>query len=163
MALLALNNESATPTRVAVVREINQMLPTSIVNVLRNPDFSYRHDDSFETNGYTLITPSSSFLSTIEGYEESRCAIFTNCHTKQAEIALCEWMKAAETVAEDIILHPGELLLFNNYRCVHGRGEVSGNRWLKRVYGSRASNLIDNQNLISIWEIASNTTINHDF
>ncbi|PWC10288.1 TauD/TfdA family dioxygenase [Brenneria corticis] len=31
---------------------------------------------------------------------------------------------------------PGDLVVFSNLRCVHGRGEIKGRRWLQRCYGS---------------------------
>ncbi|HHW4678919.1 MAG TPA: TauD/TfdA family dioxygenase [Xylella sp.] len=30
----------------------------------------------------------------------------------------------------------GDLLIFSNLRCMHGRGEIKGERWLQRCYGS---------------------------
>lgn len=162
-ALIAINNEAKTATRVAVVAKINARLTENTIKVLRQPLFSYRHDDSFEINGYTLESPPSPFLKTIDGYEESRCAIFTKAHTTEAELALADWLRAAELEAVDVVLESGDMLVFNNYRCIHGRGVVGGNRWLQRVYGSREPSLINSEDLVSVWHAVSNCDVNHHF
>lgn len=150
-ALIALNNEAGATTRIAVVDEVNKLLPDEIISTLRRPLFTYKHDDSFALNGYTLHTPPSPFLKQIDGYEESRCAIYTLAENHEAEKAVSAWIEAAEAVAIDIVLEPGDLLVFNNYRCVHGRGAVEGRRWLKRVYGSRHCDLTDEHDMVSVW------------
>jgi hypothetical protein len=162
-ALIAINNEAKTATRVAVVEKINARLPEATLEVLRQPLFSYRHDDSFEINGYTLKTPRSPFLKTVDGYEESRCAIFTNAHTPEAESALADWLEAAESEAFNVVLEPGDMLVFNNYRCIHGRGAVEGRRWLQRVYGSRDTYLADDHDLVSVWRAVGDVGIDHSF
>ncbi|MFP8779791.1 TauD/TfdA family dioxygenase [Hydrogenophaga sp. RWCD_12] len=162
-ALMAINNDARTATRVAVVADINARLPQKTLEVLRQPLFSYGQDDSFEINGYALETPRSPFLKTIDGYEESRCAIFTNTHTPEAGKALTEWLSAAEAEAVDVVLEPGDMLVFNNYRCIHGRGAVEGKRWLQRVYGSRDVHLADHRDLVSVWRAVGEIGIDHSF
>lgn len=54
-------------------------------------------------------------------------------------------------------------LVFNNHRCVHGRGAVEGRRWLKRVYGSRKCELADARDLVSVWTAVGATGIDHSF
>ncbi|MCY1282802.1 arginine beta-hydroxylase, Fe(II)/alpha-ketoglutarate-dependent [compost metagenome] len=150
-ALIALNNEAKAATRIAVVEEVNARLPNEFVEILRRPLFTYKHDDSFAINGYTLHTPPSPFLKLLDGFEESRCAIYTLAESREAEEAVAAWIEAAEAVAIDIVLEPGDILVFNNYRCVHGRGVVEGQRWLKRVYGSRRCDLADDKDMVSVW------------
>lgn len=162
-ALIAINNEAKTATRVAVVAKVNARLSEKTLEVLRQPLFSYRHDDSFEINGYTLETPRSPFLKTIDGYEESRCAIFTNAHTPEAELALADWLEAAEVEAVNVVLEAGDMLVFNNYRCIHGRGAVEGRRWLQRVYGSRDTYLADDHDLVSVWRAVGEAGVDHSF
>lgn len=162
-ALLALNNEAKTATRIAIVEEINSQLPKETVETLCQPYFTYRQDDSFSTNRYTLHTPPSPFLKKIDGLSESRCAIYTITNNMQAERALNAWMEVAEASALNIVLKPGELLIFNNYRCVHGRGSVEGRRWLKRIYGSRHCPLADKNDMVSIWNAISTHQTEHSF
>lgn len=162
-ALLALNNDAGTATRIGVVAKINQLLPSHMINTLRQRLFTYRHDDSFKINGYALYTPPSPFLKTIDGFEESRCAIFTQAASSAGESAVAAWMEAAETVAVDLVLKAGDMLVFNNYRCIHGRGPVEGKRWLKRVYGSRDCPVSDELDLVSVWKAVGATDIDHSF
>jgi hypothetical protein len=162
-ALIALNNEARTATRIAIVEEVNAKLSPELIEILRQPLFSYRHDESFSLNGYTLHTARSSFLKLVDGFEESRCAIFAQAHSQEADVAVAAWMEAAEAMAIDVILEPGDILVFNNYRCAHGRGAVEGKRWLKRVYGSRICNLANADDLVSVWTAVGDTDIDHSF
>lgn len=162
-ALIALNNDGNTATRLAVVEAINARLPPEIVDRLRQPLFSYKHDDSFSINGYTLRTPYSPFLKQIDGFEESRCAIYTSADSPEAEMALAAWLEVAEAVAMDVVLKPGDILVFNNHRCVHGRGVVEGRRWLKRVYGSRRCDIADDNDMVSVWKAVGAREIDHSF
>lgn len=162
-ALIALNNEANTATRLAVVEEINSKLPVEIIERLRQPLFTYKHDDSFSMNGYTLHTPCSPFLKEIGGFEESRCGIYTRANGREAEKAVAAWQEVAEAVALDVVLKPGDILVFNNHRCVHGRGAVEGRRWLKRVYGSRHCNIVDENDLVSVWKAVGASDIDHSF
>lgn len=162
-ALIALNNAAGTATRVAVVEEVNAALAPEHVETLRQPFFSYRHDESFSINGYTLQSPRSPFLKRVDGFEESRCAIYTQAHSEEAGLAVAAWMEAAEALAMDVVLDPGDILVFNNYRCVHGRGAIEGQRWLKRVYGSRSCELADERDLVSVWTAVGAPGIDHAF
>lgn len=162
-ALIAINNDAQSATRIAIVEQINEALAPQVIETLRQPLFTYRHDQSFSVNGYTLISPPSPFLKTLDGFEESRCAIFTNALNSQAEEAVQAWKQKAEETAFNLILNPGELLIFNNYRCVHGRDAVSGRRWLKRVYGSRSLELADAAGLVSVWSAVGSAVIDHSF
>lgn len=162
-ALIALNNDAGAATRIAVVAEVNATLPPSIVETLRQPLFSYRHDESFAINGYTLQTPRSPFLKCVDGFEESRCAIYTQAHSEEAKLAVAAWMEAADAAVIDVVLEPGDMLIFNNRRCVHGRGAVEGRRWLKRVYGSRKCELTDTRDLLSVWTAVGSAQVDHSF
>jgi hypothetical protein len=162
-ALIAINNDAQSATRIAIVEQINSALAPEVIETLRQPLFTYRHDQSFSVNGYTLISPPSPFLKTIDGFEESRCAIFTNALNAQAEAAVQAWKQKAEETAFNLVLNPGELLIFNNYRCVHGRDAVTGRRWLKRVYGSRVVDLADDAGLVSVWSAVGSTSTDHSF
>jgi hypothetical protein len=162
-ALIAINNDAQSATRIAIVEQINHALAPEVIETLRKPLFTYRHDQSFAVNGYTLISPPSPFLKTIDGFEESRCAIFTNALNSQAGAAVHAWKQKAEETAFNLVLNPGEMLIFNNYRCVHGRDAVTGRRWLKRVYGSRTLDLADDADLVSVWSAVGSPSTDHAF
>jgi hypothetical protein len=53
---------------------------------------------------------------------------------EEAQAAIAVLVSAFEQVASPIVLQPGIVLMFNNFRCVHGRGPFSGDRWLQRLY-----------------------------
>ncbi|SFV14407.1 TauD/TfdA family dioxygenase [Pseudoduganella namucuonensis] len=160
-ALICLNNETATPTRIATVELVKRQLSARHVLALRQPDFRLRHDQSFEVNGYTLSV-TTALLKEVDGRDETRCGIYAEGAHAAAQEAVDAWKRAADAVALDLVLEPGDLLLFNNYRCVHGRGAVEGRRWLKRVYSTRDTSLLS-EGLISVWRAMAARHIDHSF
>jgi hypothetical protein len=63
----------------------------------------------------------------------------------------------------NVVLEPGQLLIFNNRRCLHGRGPVEGKRWIKRIYGTDDRSLVGEDGLIDVWNALSKTVIDHSF
>jgi hypothetical protein len=160
-ALICLNNDSATPTRIVTVELVKRQLSAAHLLALRQPDFRLRHDQSFDINGYTL-TVDSALLKEIDGRDETRCGVYVDGLHPVAQEAVDAWKRAADAVALDLVLAPGDLLLFNNYRCMHGRGAVEGQRWLKRVYSTRDRGLLSD-GLISVWHAVGARDIDHSF
>jgi hypothetical protein len=160
-ALICLNNDSAAPTRIATVDLVKRQLSAAHLVALRQPDFRLRHDQSFDVNGYTL-TVDSALLKEIDGRDETRCGVHVDGLHPAAQAAVDAWKRAADAVALDLVLEPGDLLLFNNYRCMHGRGAVEGRRWLKRVYSTRDTRLLSDR-LISMWRAVGARDIDHSF
>ena len=61
----------------------------------------------------------------------------TKALTKSAQKSLD---KLISLINENAILNQweqGEFLIFNNLKTLHGRGKISGERWLQRCYSSK--------------------------
>ncbi|PHM70622.1 hypothetical protein Xkoz_03063 [Xenorhabdus kozodoii] len=79
----------------------------------------------------------TSVLDSIDGIYEMKVAFHNTVGiNEKAQNALSRLHDAIDDVVFTQEWNPGNLLIFNNLRCVHGRGEVKGERWLQRCYGS---------------------------
>ncbi|MBN3753279.1 hypothetical protein G3N95_10010 [Paraburkholderia sp. Tr-20389] len=163
LTLVSINNDSETATHLLTIGEIKRSLPTETLNVLRQSIFDFRHADSFNLNKYKIFATNSPVIKSVDGFDEIRWAVFTQSTDKRAEAAIAELKALAQTACRRIVLQPGELLIFNNNRCIHGRGEVAGWRWLKRIYGTRHESMIGADDLISVWGLLSNPSVDHSF
>ncbi|ECI3890528.1 hypothetical protein AHV09_27890 [Salmonella enterica subsp. enterica] len=67
--------------------------------------------------------------------------------TDNAQKAIVELTEAANDIAETLMWKPGDFLIFNNRRTLHGRRAVGGKRWLQRCYGSRTISMCSQINL----------------
>ncbi len=163
LALISINNDAMTATHLMTVGKFKEFIPKETLAVLRESIFDFRHADSFDLNGYRVFATGSPTIKNVDGYDEIRCAVFTVSENDRAKSAIADFKQAAATHSRKIVLKPGELLIFNNHRCVHGRGEVGGWRWLKRIYGTRDDSLIDERDQMSVWNILSSKEVDRSF
>lgn len=135
LALLTIKGGS--PTRLAPTREIIEALEASAgadaVEALRGPNFRHRMPDSFEGSGWGEETP---ILFGTSATPELKVDLTTTEATNaEGKAALAAVVEATDSVATDIDLTPGSLLIFDNRRWLHGRGKKissSSGRWLLR-------------------------------
>ena len=125
---------------------------------LRQPIFSFRQSDSFELNGYSVLREQNTRA---EGDRRMERASLGH-HHKHGQMnvgqrAILELRRVAQGEAMDVVLKPGQLLIFNNRRCLHGRGLVEGKRWIKRIYGGDDRRLVGEDRLIDVWAALSST------
>jgi hypothetical protein len=97
------------------------------------------------------------------GGDEFRWSITTSTGDPLGQQAIAEFPRIAQSSATDIVLKPGELLIFNNWRCLHGRGAVEGKRWIKRVYGTDDNSLVGKDGLIDVWSALASPEVDHSF
>jgi L-asparagine oxygenase len=142
LALLTVRGGS--PTRLAPTAEIIDALEStaggSMVETLRQPHFRHRLPDSFEGSGWGDPTPI--LLGSPEMPELKVDLTTTEAVSEEGEAGLTALVEATDSVATDLALSPGNLLIFDNRRWLHGRGTTipsSSDRWLLRslfVYDS---------------------------
>lgn len=141
LALLTVRGGS--PTRLAPTVEIVQLLEATAggtVEALRRPNFRHRMPDSFEGSGWGEPTPV--LFGSAEMPELKVDLTTTEPIGEEGEAALATLVEATDSVGTDIDLEPGNLLIFDNRRWLHGRGKkipTSSERWLLRslfVYDS---------------------------
>lgn len=163
LALVSINNDSEAATHLLTVGEIKRRLSPGTLDVLRQSTFDFRHADSFDLNKYKIFATNSPVIKSVDGFDEIRWAVFTLSNDECAQAAIAELKALAQAYCRRIILQPGELLIFNNNRCIHGRGQVTGWRWLKRIYGTRHESVIGSDDLISAWGLLSAPSVDHSF
>jgi hypothetical protein len=163
LTLISINNDSDAATHLLTIGEIKSRLSSEVLEVLRGRSFDFRHADSFNLNKYRIFATNSPVIKNIDGFDEIRWAVFTLSNDERAQAAITELKALAQTHCRRIVLKPGELLIFNNNRCIHGRGEVSGWRWLKRIYGTRHESVVDSDDQMSAWGLLSSVSVDHSF
>jgi L-asparagine oxygenase len=135
LALLTIKGGS--PTRLAPTVEIIEALekqagPDSVAT-LRAPNFRHCMPDSFEGSGWGEDTPI--LFGSAEMPELKVDLTTTEAINAEGKDALAALVEATDSVATDLDLTPGSLLIFDNRRWLHGRGKkipTSSERWLLR-------------------------------
>jgi L-asparagine oxygenase len=111
-----------------------------MVETLRQPHFKHRLPDSFQGE-----VPDGAIPILFGGAEMPELKVdltTTEAVTADGKAALSALVEATDSVATDLPLMPGDLLVFDNRRWLHGRGTTiptSSERWLLRslfVYDS---------------------------
>ncbi len=135
LALLTIKGGS--PTRLAPTLEIIEALEAKAgagtVETLRQPNFRHRMPDSFEGSGWGEDTPI--LFGSPEMPELKVDLTTTEAISDEGRAALAALVEATDSVATDLDLTPGNLLIFDNRRWLHGRGKkipTSSERWLLR-------------------------------
>ena len=142
LALLTVRGGS--PTRLAptadIIEALEKTTDAGMVETLRQPHFRHRLPDSFQGEVPDGAVP---ILFGVAEMPELKVDLTTTeAVTADGKAALSALVEATDSVATDIPLMPGDLLVFDNRRWLHGRGTVitaSSERWLLRslfVYDS---------------------------
>jgi L-asparagine oxygenase len=135
LALLTIKGGS--PTRLAptldVIEALEAQAGAETVATLRQPNFRHRMPDSFEGSGWGEDTP---ILFGSPDMPELKVDLTTTeAINDEGKAALAALVEATDSVATDVDLTPGNLLIFDNRRWLHGRGKkipTSSERWLLR-------------------------------
>jgi L-asparagine oxygenase len=132
LALLTVRGGS--PTRVAASLDVVEHLADRTREALHERQFVHRLPASFGGGGMTAPT---SVLTGPENMPEFKVDLATTEATnEQGRRALRELAQAVNDVALDIQLAPGDLLMLDNRRWLHGRGipnQDISSRWLMRT------------------------------
>ncbi len=126
------------PTRIAptidVIRRMRVREMTTALATLRRAEFTHNMPASFGGGGG--VTCPIPVLFAPDDMPELRVDLATtNATSGAADTALAELAAAADEIAFDVSLTPGDLILIDNRRWLHGRGELKSamtDRWLIR-------------------------------
>lgn len=140
LALLGITNPERVPTNVVLIESVLELLPAETTTVLREPLFTLACPDSFEApQGITENVPARPIVWTGPGGRpEASFAPDTRPIDGAAEEVGSHLKLFAAAVGQaprtSIVLESGEILVFSNSRCLHGRPPVEAERWMKRLY-----------------------------
>ncbi|OOF23803.1 hypothetical protein BZJ19_12525 [Salinivibrio proteolyticus] len=134
LSLMCLVNEGNVATDISSLQACLNDLTEQDINILTERLFMHRAPETFNVQSGIC---QSSVLDKINGFYEIKVATHsTQGITPQADNALKKLISAMYKHKTVSSWKSGDLVVFNNLRTVHGRGEVKGNRWLQRCYGS---------------------------
>jgi hypothetical protein len=140
LTFYAVRNDERVPTELAAVADATAALDATATAALRRADFEVGAPASNDTRHALAGTP------VLEHGPDGDRARFdkgtTRALTPSASAALGDWSGAlASMPARELVLNPGEFLIFDNYRVLHRRraftpGPAPTARWLRRCYAS---------------------------
>jgi L-asparagine oxygenase len=139
LSLICLNNDAKTDTNLVSIQTILNDLDSETVKILSSPEFIHLPPETFKVKNTINY---SSILDRIDGNWELKVATHS-CQPKtdRASVALKKFIYSANKNKVSHAWRPGDFLIFNNHKCLHGRGAIaSGTRWLQRCYGSSRLN-----------------------
>jgi len=159
--LLCEDNTANTVTQITLVDDIINKLTAKDIEILLEERFYFRSPHSFNLNSNS-INRKGSILSLINGKYEINYSSY-NCLPldrldKEAIFLIRKIAKIADEHAIDLMLKPGQAVIFNNNRVIHRRNKVSGNRSLYRTYIKKDLSSLHNvkgnkENIFSIFDL----------
>jgi L-asparagine oxygenase len=136
LSLFGLVNEQCAPTWVFPVEGILEPLSREVVEQLQRPDYRHAPPQSFVMGNAEVGATLHPVVEQREnGWEVSFNSVRTHGIRTGAESALAAFREALQRAPHsEVVISPGTLLIFSNLRHLHGRGAISGRRWLQRLY-----------------------------
>jgi L-asparagine oxygenase len=137
LSLYGLLNERAAPTWLFPVEGILERLTPDVVERLERPVFRHAAPQSFH-----MGLDGMSLHPVVErqsgGWEVSYNTVRTSGVDTASDDALTAFREALQKAPHrEVVIAPGTLVIFSNLRHLHGRGAISGRRWLQRLYSRR--------------------------
>jgi L-asparagine oxygenase len=128
-------------TTVAYAKSALELLPNAVVETLRQPLYRIAAPESFlDTHGRRLWSNATPIIFGSAHRPETRVNFNgVLALTPIAAAALEEFQDALDAVTMKFVLQPGELLIIDNRKAVHGRTAFNATfgpqaRWLQRAY-----------------------------
>jgi L-asparagine oxygenase len=139
LSLYGIMNDQAASTWVFPVEDVMGRLSPSAIEQLQRPMFRHAPPQSFHTLDHEMTATLHPVLEQHDGrWEISFNSVRTSGVDAAAGAALQAVREALQQSAhEDVVVTPGTLMIFSNLRHLHGRGAISGRRWLQRLYSRR--------------------------
>lgn len=143
LLLLCLRGDKSAVTTYANSEDFLSDLSEETIEILQEPLFKTRVDESFRTDGspdVELIMPI--LRKTNTGFDVTYDKNFMSGTTLDAEMALKNISWAIATCTKEVVLDDGDLLIINNNRTVHGRKPFQArydgtDRWVLRLFTIR--------------------------
>ncbi|MCJ8162949.1 TauD/TfdA family dioxygenase [Acinetobacter zhairhuonensis] len=134
LSLMCLVDEKKTSTNLVKLSDVVNKLSQKSKEVLVEPRFVHTAPETFKVKNRRIL---SSIFDLVDGHYEIKAALHNvNATDEDSECALFELKTAVSECQVQKSWDAGDLIIFNNLRCLHGRGEIIGTRWLQRCYGT---------------------------
>jgi L-asparagine oxygenase len=139
LSLFGLLNERSAPTWLFPVEGILEQLSPSVIEQLQRAEYHQAPPASFLLGGAEVAATIHPVVEQHdEGWEVSFNSVRTHGIHADAEAALDAFREALQRAPHsEVVIAPGTLAIFSNLRHLHGRGAISGRRWLQRLYSRR--------------------------
>lgn len=144
LMLLCLKNPSQIPTYIIeldkalkALRDLNPQYEM----LLRQSHFRVETPESLPVwNGKVIQSEPRPLISKgLDGEDEVAGNLYAvKTKNPKARSALDAFISILPKIANEVVLQPGDLLIFNNCRCLHARAAVEGERWLQRLFCRRS-------------------------
>jgi L-asparagine oxygenase len=137
LILYGLVNSHKTPTVIAGLDDALSKLAPKYQHILQQEKFRIELPDSVLVWGGKKLLSEWRPLLTIG--TDGRPEFAGNLHSvkamdRESTDAINASIDALNSVAIEIVLEPGNLVIFDNHRCLHARPTVTGDRWLQRLF-----------------------------
>jgi len=134
LSLMCLEDTEKTATNIVKLNDILENLDEGTKNLLTSAKYIHIAPETFKVNN-TYVK--SSILDLVDGEYEIKAALHNiKAIDRDAEDALSILKSITNKNIFSKSWKKGDLIIFNNLKCMHGRGEIKGTRWLQRCYGT---------------------------
>lgn len=134
LSLICLEDQKRTGTNLIQLNNVIDKLSEQAKAVLFQPRFAHVAPETFKVKNKYIT---NSVLDLVDGHYEIKVALHSiTALDFIAQQALDELKQLTKETLTTKQWDAGDLLIFNNLRCLHGRGEIKGKRWLQRCYGT---------------------------
>lgn len=141
VVLSVLRNPQLTPTMVASLSDVLELLSPSAIEELKLPQFIAYPQGTFDMKRVLINVPILFMKPLAIRFSHSKILVSPNSiNSRAANSAIKELSEAISVCAKPVVGKPGSIYLINNRVAIHGRkppgNMVEGNsRWLIRTYG----------------------------
>ncbi|SBS28463.1 L-asparagine oxygenase [Marinomonas spartinae] len=141
LSLLCLSNESNTPTNIVNLEQCLDKLNEKDIDLLSKRLFIHHAPETFSVKNGVCH---SSVVDRVDGKYEVKGAMHnTKAINEEANESLLKLSSLTSKYKIESNWNAGDLVVFSNLRVLHGRGKISGKRWLQRCYSSFSHNAAD--------------------
>lgn len=134
LSLICLEDQKRTGTNLIKIDDVIDSLSDKSKSILFQARFTHVAPETFKVKNKFI---KNSVLDIVDGHYEIKAALHNiTALDSEAKNALNELKLLTKKILSTKVWNSGDLLIFNNLRCMHGRGEIQGKRWLQRCYGT---------------------------